>query len=102
MANRLDCPPQLWRVIADIGFGWPDHTRTERKRRFYMYATDAARWIANIRALPSHHSLVAVYVTVGWERDDGIIWIEADMAHIDGLVAELATTTVDTDDGYDD
>lgn len=68
MAASDDRPIQLVRVVADIGFGWPERTRVERKRRTFTSRADAARWIANVRALPSHHTLVAVYETdTAWQ-----------------------------------
>lgn len=89
--SKDDCPPALWRVVADVGYGWPTRTRQERKRRTFTKEVDAARWIVSIRGLPSHHDLVAVYRTAGL-NDAGITWKPCDL---DELVAELATKHVD-------
>lgn len=87
-----DCPSMLYRVVADIGFGWPVRTRQERKRRTFTSSKDAARWIGAIRALPSHHGLVAVYMTdAQWQP-----------VNLDEEVAALAAQHAAADDGYED
>ena len=61
-------PPRvLFRVEYMEGFGWPKRTRQERTKRTYESREDAARMVATIEALPSHHELIAVWQgTVDW------------------------------------
>lgn len=63
-----DLPRELWRVVFDQGYGWPRCTKRRRTQRTYPTARAAARMVATIERLPSHHRLVAVYRTdTAWE-----------------------------------
>lgn len=62
---RAELAPQLPRTLvhveALVGYGWERCTRREREARNFTSPFAAARWIANLAKLPSHHRLVGVW-----------------------------------------
>lgn len=62
-------PDRMFRVEFMEGFGFPKCTRRERTKRNFETAEDCARFVATLRALPSHHEVLGVYET-------GTSWVE--------------------------
>lgn len=58
-----DLPGRLFRVVADVGYGFPELTHRERTGRNFQRADTAARWIRNLEWPPGHHLLVGVFVS---------------------------------------
>jgi len=72
----VDLPRYLYRVVFDAAVGWPHPDRRQRKQRTFTSPEYAGRQLARIEALPSHLTLVGVYVT------GPCTWTEVDPAEI--------------------
>jgi hypothetical protein len=71
MAEPVDLPLRLWRVVWEEGYGWPECTRRERTQRTFRSPQSARRQVATIARFPDHHQLIGVYTTrCYWERVD--------------------------------
>lgn len=69
--ERAVNPPRLFRVVADVGYGFPLLTHRVRSHRNYQRADDAARWIRNLEWPPGHHVFVGLFVTdCSWREID--------------------------------
>lgn len=66
--SRVKRPTRMFRVEFMQGFGYPDCVHRSETKRNFEDAGDAARLVADIQAMPSHHVLLGVYETrVMWE-----------------------------------
>lgn len=67
----VELPDGLWRVVWLEGFGWPECERQELTQRTYTSRDQAAKMLATIERLPSHHRLIGVWRTdTQWREEN--------------------------------